>query len=119
LRFGDKFYDPTLYGEVGRKMLVSFYAIFKKDKSLDEMRRFCADYVSRLDRLKKEKPLPPKSLKLIGSLPETEVEVEPFVSEKKENSNPASKDVSRGKEVSGILRRNKAVLLGLNQEDDD
>lgn len=73
-RFGDKFYDPPLYEDLGKKMLLSFAAILSKDKSLDEMRKFCAEYVSRLDKpVKKEKSQPGKSLKSLGSLsPDTE-----------------------------------------------
>lgn len=57
-------------------MLISFAAILNKDKSLDEMRRFCAEYVARLDKpVKKERVQPPKSLKSIGSVsPETEAD---------------------------------------------
>jgi len=55
-------------------MLISFGAVLNKDKSLDEMRKFCIDYVARLDKPVK-KTHPTKSLKAIGSLsPETAVE---------------------------------------------
>jgi len=67
LRYGEKFYDPIIYREIGKKMLISFSAILKKDKSLDEMKKFCVDYVSKLDKMKKEKPFPPKSLKMLGN----------------------------------------------------
>ena len=91
-RFGDKFYDPTIYAEIGRKMLISFAAVVKKDKSLEEMRKFCADYVARLDKAKKEKPVP-KSLKMLAS--ETEAEGYAFANEKKESSE--SKGLSKKK----------------------
>ena len=76
LRFGEKFYDPPLYEELGRKMLISFGAILNKDKSLDEMKKFCAEYVARLDKpAKKERSQVAKSLKSLGKiLQETEVE---------------------------------------------
>jgi hypothetical protein len=48
-------------------MLISFSIILRKDKSLDEMKKFCADYVSKINKIKKDKLLPPKSLKLLGS----------------------------------------------------
>jgi hypothetical protein len=67
-RFGDKFYDPALYEELGRKMLISFGAVLNKDKSLDDMRKFCLEYVSRLDKPVKKGAQPVKSLKAIGSL---------------------------------------------------
>jgi hypothetical protein len=35
LRFGEKFYDRALYQDLGKKMLISFAAILRKDKSLD------------------------------------------------------------------------------------
>ena len=55
-------------------MLISFGAVLNKDKSLDDMRKFCAEYVARLDKpVKKERTQPVKSLKIIGSLsPDTE-----------------------------------------------
>lgn len=52
-------------------MLISFSTILRKDKSLDEMRKFCVDYVTKIDKVKKEKPVPPKSLKLLGNPSET------------------------------------------------
>ena len=47
-RFGEKFYNPQIYEEVGTKMLISFYSILQKNKEIEEMRKFCADYVMRL-----------------------------------------------------------------------
>ena len=50
LRFGDKFYDPAIYEALGRKILISFSAVLNKNKSLEEMRKFCTDYVAKLDK---------------------------------------------------------------------
>lgn len=52
-------------------MIISFGAILNKDKSLDDMRKFCTDYVARLDKpVKKEKSNTVKSLKSVGKLPQ-------------------------------------------------
>jgi hypothetical protein len=37
-----------MYEEVGAKMLLSFSAILKKNKEIEEMRKFCVEYVTRL-----------------------------------------------------------------------
>ena len=33
-RYGDKFYNPEIYAEVGWKMIVSLYRILKKSKQI-------------------------------------------------------------------------------------
>ena len=97
-------------------MLISFGAILNKDKSLDEMKKFCAEYVARLDKpAKKERSQVAKSLKSLGKiLQETEVEQKEITIE-----TIGVKDTNRGEEVRVALRKNKGVLLGLREEEDD
>lgn len=38
-RYGEQFYGPKIYAEVGSKMLISLFAILKKDKKIDDMRK--------------------------------------------------------------------------------
>ena len=97
-------------------MLISFGAILNKDKSLDEMKKFCAEYVARLDKpAKKERSQAAKSLKSIGKIPqETETEYKEITIE-----TIGVKDTNRGEEVRVALRKNKGVLLGLREEEDD
>lgn len=98
-------------------MLISFSAILSKDKSLDQMRRFCADYVARLDKpIKKQQSQPSKSLKSIGSLsPETESD-EKGVSIETIGVGIAK---TRGEEVRVVLKKNKGTLMSLKEDDDD
>ena len=32
--FGEEFYNPKIYGEVGRSLLISLYTIFKKEYNI-------------------------------------------------------------------------------------
>lgn len=38
-RYGEQFYNPRIYGEVGAKMISTLYAILKKDKNIEQMRK--------------------------------------------------------------------------------
>ena len=48
-------------------MLISFSAILNKDKKLDDMKKFCAEYVARLDKPIKKTI---KSIKSIDKIPQ-------------------------------------------------
>ncbi len=50
-RYGDKFYNPEIYAEVGWKMIVSLYRILKKSKLIEDMRKEVNDYVLKLDKI--------------------------------------------------------------------
>lgn len=81
------------------------------------MRRFCAEYVARLDKpVKKDRVQPPKSLKSIGSVsPDTEADEKGVSVEVIE----VTVSKTRGEEVRGVLRKNKGVLMNLRDDDDD
>ena len=38
-RYGQEFYNPKIYAEVGEKLITSLYAILKKDKNIEAMRK--------------------------------------------------------------------------------
>lgn len=38
-RYGEEFYNPTIYKIVGERMLTSFYAVIGKGKRVEEMRK--------------------------------------------------------------------------------
>ena len=60
-------------------MLISFGAILNKDKSLDDMRKFCSDYVAKLDKPIKKST---KAIKSSGKIPqETETEEKDIIIE--------------------------------------
>ena len=98
-------------------MLLSFAAILNKDKVFDEMRKFCAEYVARLDKpVKKEKTQPAKSLKSIGSVsPDTESDDKAMSIE----TTGVGVILDRGEEVRVVLRKNKKALMSQKEEEDD
>lgn len=99
-------------------MLLSFCAILNKDKSLDDLRRFCTQYVAKLDKPVKKNQVP-KSLKSMKSLnnvsPDTEAD-EKGISIQTIGHGTV---VTRGEEVRGVLKKNKGILMSMKEDEDD